>query len=589
MQAISQFGQLKDIQTFRYIYENRVYSIPFVFINFSETDTYNKLLHSDQSQFQFAIINEFEKGYSSKSIAIILGLPKPDDPKIYNDMFSSYGAQDIQYIEKVNNWDEGALLLQFESNIACKRFCQAIDGTSINGHKLCSFPFSPTLSNTYISRSFTLPPHTPQDFTLLYYDKEYPIWLGSAISLSTQIFESYSTDPTITKYVVPQIPGPFELVVTFFRGNSIQLNSKNVPFIFAISESLGITELLQLTNRFLTDCTDIEAEAEMLPELYSLGLDYTKQLSTVANSFDKLRNNIYVNRYSSELLSMIFSSPYFSITDENDLLTYIQTFQDNSPQKYLTLLKQIRIERLNTTNLKKFISDSTIDLNEYRSSFLQLSHQLEFKQQTETPSTTTTKIDSSIPKQLKSTSGNLNSLASIFSANLFEYDNNAEHMFKGIFAHLYLVVGRNPVLANVIRMTASSTSHSTLSVLIDPHTNDWFGTQDSRDSYIRINFMDYRVSLTGYSLKTHTHEGNGHLTGWTIRGTNNPSGAWTELHRVPNTNQFNRLGAVGYFRISQNTQYYQHFEIKQIRQNTMGYYNLRLSKIEFFGSLMGRN
>lgn len=399
-------------------------------------------------------------------------------------------------------------------------------------------------------------------------------------------------DDDMTEFVVPEIPGPFELIVDYINGKTIQLTDTNAPFILLMSEKLGMNELYRESKRFVYECSDLESNAIMLAQLYELNGNISPLLSIIANKFEEICDSITVRRYPMELIEMLISSPFFSMQDEDKLFEYIQEFKKTDSKKYQYLLKQVRIERLSSVQLLKIVSDPTVDLNTMREG-LMLQMKVPRRDVKISPSsillaakaqTTESKVRyPNPPKNTKSIYGDSLSFGDIFRSEC--YKKEGDQLFNGIFAALKNSVnGQNPALVGLISITASTEAHEHAYILDEYNQNIWFGTQDIENSYIRIDFKTKKVSLVGYSLKTHSHDGNGHITGWVLSGSNDNTN-WNTIDVMPMTDQFDSLGAERYYQLNNETPYYQYFELKQSRQNTMGYHNLRLSSIEFFGSI----
>ncbi|KAK8889480.1 hypothetical protein M9Y10_034227 [Tritrichomonas musculus] len=727
---VEPFGPIQSIKTYRRVVNNMMYNLSLVIIHFGSRAGYDKALHSDPSQLGLSFI-EIDPFFMRPHVAFIFGLPRPENLAVYTKIFSPLGAKDIRMIEKSTCKNDYILVSTFDNKSIFRNFIKVVDNSYMSGNLIRVFPFNITkASPTYFTSMHNLKSsiNNPQifDFKLLYYDKEYKCWSGSAIAncdaisnaynkflidkgenpnqeepktsndelnnqnkikkpsdkkqnenidkneettnenekeatnsnsdneeesgndqknsdssdqeedednnnnsdsekdedsintkknnKSEQIYESNEesdmkskkkssyddsdNNDDMTEFVVPQIPGPFEIIVDYINGKAIQLSDTNAPFIMIMSAELGMTELNQESTRFVYECSDLESNAVMLGQLYELNGNITPLLSIIANKFEEICDNLTVRRFPSELLEMIISSPFFSIRNEDKLFEYIQEFKKTDIKKYQYLLKQVRIERLSSKELLKIVSDPTIDLNTIREGLLLLLKvpRKEVKIITtspdgsnlQEPASSTSQSNNSIryptaPKNLQTLYGNPFSFGDIFRSECFKKE--GDNLFNGIFAALRnLANGQNPATAGLVNLIASSEAHEHVEVLLDHDPQTWFGTQDTENSFIRIDFKTRKVSLVGYSLKTHSHEGNGHITGWSLSGSND-NDDWTLIDSMPMTDQFDSLGAERYYQLNSEAPYYRYFELKQTRQNTMGYHNLRLSGIEFFGSV----
>lgn len=131
--------------------------------------------------------------------------------------------------------------------------------------------------------------------------------------------------------------------------------------------------------------------------------------------------------------------------------------------------------------------------------------------------------------------------------------------------------------------TPSTKGHGDIKILfeLDKH-DEYFGTEDKKNSFIKIDFRDKKVSLISYSLQTHSSASNGHITGWELSGSNDTK-SWNVIHEISDTDCLSEIGAKKSFLLDSETPYYRYFMLKQTTPNSMGYHNLRLADIKFFG------
>jgi hypothetical protein len=164
---------------------------------------------------------------------------------------------------------------------------------------------------------------------------------------------------------------------------------------------------------------------------------------------------------------------------------------------------------------------------------------------------------------------------------------NNDSYFDGVFAALKRRFGDDLLSQEVIKITASSSLSRTIAILLDPEPTEYFGTYDKPNSWIMIDFHTMSLSLTGYAFRTHSDKGNGHIRGWVIEGRDeeNEQCEWRIIEQLADVNSFESIGRTAYFKLAENSPYYRIFRIRHTQTNRMGLNNLRLSQIEFFGSL----
>jgi hypothetical protein len=108
-------------------------------------------------------------------------------------------------------------------------------------------------------------------------------------------------------------------------------------------------------------------------------------------------------------------------------------------------------------------------------------------------------------------------------------------------------------------------------------------TEDRPNSWICVDFKARRLAMTGYSLRTHWENGNGHIREWVVMASGDGSN-WVKVDSRAD-DRLSEFGAQRVFMLSAQTAFYQYFKIEQTAKNTMGFDNLRLSEIEFFRTL----
>lgn len=77
----------------------------------------------------------------------------------------------------------------------------------------------------------------------------------------------------------------------------------------------------------------------------------------------------------------------------------------------------------------------------------------------------------------------------------FQNDETNEWFFHGIFNYFRNLSGGNPYDNGTIKLSASSYGHSSVGIILEPNSNDWFGTKDLANSCIIIDFQKQKVSL----------------------------------------------------------------------------------------------
>lgn len=158
--------------------------------------------------------------------------------------------------------------------------------------------------------------------------------------------------------------------------------------------------------------------------------------------------------------------------------------------------------------------------------------------------------------------------------------------WSGVFSYLTAQCHDNPVKAGLLTITGNSFNPSYVGVLSHVIQKDWNGywcSANEPNSYIAFDFLDHKLKLTHYTLKTYNASPQWrHIKSWVVEGCN--SGTWKEIHRIKRGNYLNGPIKVASFPV-RNSAYYQSIRIRMIGPNHYGDYHLFLMGIEFFGVL----
>jgi hypothetical protein len=119
-------------------------------------------------------------------------------------------------------------------------------------------------------------------------------------------------------------------------------------------------------------------------------------------------------------------------------------------------------------------------------------------------------------------------------------------------------------------------------------TSKGFATKNVTNSWIRIDFLNYQINPTHYSILTRTDWDGCHLRSWVIEGSNDSGQNWTELDRQSQNCELNGVGVVRTFSIVNNSTV-RSIRIRQTGVDSNGYNHLILKCIEFFGTLLPSN
>ena len=181
--------------------------------------------------------------------------------------------------------------------------------------------------------------------------------------------------------------------------------------------------------------------------------------------------------------------------------------------------------------------------------------------------------------ELNPDSRDLNFPARRFRCATFQYVN--EFPFDGIISYLADACGGNVHEKGVVNVTASSSWHHQCHEVTNYGWDDYWATEEIRDSWICFDFKEKRVHLSKYSL---AHDGHRFPVSWVIEGSTNGI-EWNEVDR---RNWVDLKGQRVKAYQCENQSFSEGFRflrLRQIGKNRIGTDHLCLSAIEFFGKL----
>ena len=158
----------------------------------------------------------------------------------------------------------------------------------------------------------------------------------------------------------------------------------------------------------------------------------------------------------------------------------------------------------------------------------------------------------------------------------------AGQAYTGIISRLSERAQGNVHLKGMVKVSASTSDHNEPWQIVDFNWNDVFFTEDKTNSWIMFDFLDKRVEVVHYTLRTHKYPtGQCHLKAWIIEGSNNGT-IWDELDRriTPMLNGPNKFQT---FPTTKHDCHYRLIRLRQIGPNCRGDNVLALANMELFG------
>lgn len=161
--------------------------------------------------------------------------------------------------------------------------------------------------------------------------------------------------------------------------------------------------------------------------------------------------------------------------------------------------------------------------------------------------------------------------------------------YNGILSKLTELAEGNVHSKGVVNITASTSDHKEAFNVADFGWNDCFFTESRPNSWLMFDFLDKRISVTNYTIKTHKYKsGTCHLKAWVIEGSVD-NNTWEEIDKrnTPVLNGPNRMQTfpASSLKNSNTGGRFRYVRLRQVGANCKGNYILALSNIEFFGTI----
>lgn len=153
--------------------------------------------------------------------------------------------------------------------------------------------------------------------------------------------------------------------------------------------------------------------------------------------------------------------------------------------------------------------------------------------------------------------------------------------FQGIFAYLRDKYGGNPHDKGVVKVTASSSATNKPQQVISHPWDGYWGSKSKANSYIRFDFKNLKVCVTGYTLKS----GAGWSPiSWAVEVSDDGK-TWDIIDERNTRCLCSYFAEKTYDCSRKDTRFRQFVRIRETGKDSGGTDTLALSQVEFFGRL----
>jgi hypothetical protein len=162
---------------------------------------------------------------------------------------------------------------------------------------------------------------------------------------------------------------------------------------------------------------------------------------------------------------------------------------------------------------------------------------------------------------------------------------NPESSWSGLISYLEDLCCGNVHEKGVIEITCSSNARSRCWDVVNYNWNDYWRTSNSANNWIQIDFKEWFVSLTHYSLKS-DGDSCDHLVEWELIGSRDGH-TWVVLDQRRTKDLDGRYITQTFWCNGESsfTKSYRYIQLHQTGKSSSGKDYLALANIEFFGTM----
>lgn len=437
----------------------------------------------------------------------------------------------------------------------------------------------------------------------------------------------------------------FESFISSIQTKEININDNNYKQLYHLSNKYGYEELKKQIEQFIKERPDLNSIIEEISTNQNESKSTRNKEYLVAKNLDLCIQSGFLDNVDIKTIVRIINSPKRHINDHHLLYNFvIKLIQksknieiNNKQEKYYQILPSAldynQMSNDEITQLLKFMGDesffSPLNANEKMKDLISHSmanvqedletklktlqmkiteiekkHQNEIYELQDKLRIKSKQIDNLLKEFDKKKLMQQNNDSKQINENYFEdeengliiiyYDNNKTNALKGIISYLGKGNGLSAVENGIIDITASSINgkkefFKPINALNYKDSKKYFASDDEAFPWLCIDFKDYKVNLSHYSIQTSGVEGI-HPDRWEICASQDKS-LWVLLDKRNSDNQLDSLGVAGTYEISKkNNQYYRYFRFLQNHNSMYNYYCksnniLMISSIEFFGKI----
>ena len=408
------------------------------------------------------------------------------------------------------------------------------------------------------------------DFTFVVDGVEYKCCRLQALMFSRKLRKRAQSDRTLREFClqIDDERGEFNDIIRLMNGNTIKITNANAIFLEQCARELGNDELMLalLELKAKTESLSMSNAGDRIRLKQEFSLDCEEEIAFIASHFYEADIQL-LSGLGIDVLEAVLQSRSLKLMSEDLLFRVLVELIDSHDAKYASLLRYVQFMFLDTENMNAFFDRVFPDL-----------------------------LDISIWNSIRKCLGvfrmcrDKDSLAcearyqhGLIGTKKIETCDAGKGDFVGIMSHLRDICGGNPHENGIMDITASSSNRKTCRRLVDYGWNDWWGSNDRKDSYVQFDFKAIKVCVSDYAIQSDGDSGH-HLRSWVLEASNGGE-RWDELDNRYTSELDGKYIVKNYNCKLNRSTFYRLIRLRQTGKNTSDSNYLKLSQIEFFGKV----
>lgn len=390
--------------------------------------------------------------------------------------------------------------------------------------------------------------------------------------LSPKICNLRRADPTIDQYSLESIDPQtmFKDFLSLALESRLHVDSENFDFMLSVARELENQELvLQLISHYFAVTKLNTANAVQFLRMAQLHSEGDEQIAFIASNFHDIED---LSSLEIHHLRRILAHPSLRIQSEDALYSFICGLVAKDPS-FSELFEFVIFKFLGPTSIQHFVETSSsyifdhMNVSIWRALCARLSQQV--------------LMDSGSLEEQKSRYGKVVTNVSVENepSRVIKYESK---QLDGIISMLRRQCGGNPDQKGLVKVNSNYGGTELPHQILEYDWNSWFTTLNQPNSWIELDMMQYKVSLTHYTLKSRPVVGFS-LNSWIIECSNDRS-TWDVVDERTTT-ALSGASAVETFPVQKTGTFYRYIRLRQTQKNSSGSNYLCLTNLEIFGDI----